>query len=78
MKNLVGLKKHIKTMHDNSDSEYFCDICGKQSPNKKALLSHKKYVHVDERKFECNCCSKAFKKAISLKVKTIFLFLNFF
>lgn len=68
MKNLVGLKKHIKTMHDNSDSEYICDICRKQSPNKKALLSHMKYVHVDERKFECNSCSKAFKKAISLKV----------
>lgn len=77
MKNLVGLKKHIKTMHENNDNEYFCDICGKQSPNKKALLSHKKYVHIDERKFECNRCSKAFKKAISLKVFSLELMFFF-
>ena len=44
-----------------------CSYCGKISPNKDALRSHIKYVHLNQLIHKCSLCDKAFKKAVTLK-----------
>lgn len=48
-------------------STYPCPKCGKMYPNKQALGSHMRTVHVD-RKFSCSLCDKAFKTPKPLRV----------
>lgn len=69
VKSARSLRRHIK-QHTTVDEEFKCEICGKESPNKEALQSHKRYVHINERKFKCTFlnCEKAFKRQIGLKV----------
>ena len=47
-----------------------CVYCNKVSPNKDALRSHIKYVHLIDRMFKCHLCEKAFKRAIELTEHT--------
>lgn len=61
-----GLKRHMRSIHTNT-GPHICIICNKITPTAEALKSHQKYSHLDERKFECQECGKAFKKHISLK-----------
>ncbi|KAH8401083.1 hypothetical protein KR009_003008 [Drosophila setifemur] len=63
-KNKHSLKKHVRR-HNGSAAT--CDLCGKVSPNRSAMLSHQRYVHLTDRKHECSVCRKAFKKAITLR-----------
>ncbi|XP_055536249.1 transcription factor grauzone-like isoform X2 [Wyeomyia smithii] len=61
-----NLKLHIKTVHNEENQAVACDICQQVSPNLRALSSHKRRVHVEE-KFECEFCGKKFKRKIYLK-----------
>ncbi|EDV55123.1 transcription factor grauzone [Drosophila erecta] len=63
-KNKHSLKKHVRRHNGTAAT---CDLCGKVSPNRSAMLSHQRYVHLTDRKHECSVCSKAFKKAITLR-----------
>ncbi|XP_053685534.1 transcription factor grauzone-like [Sabethes cyaneus] len=61
-----NLKLHIKTVHNAVNQAVACEICQQISPNLRALSSHKRRVHVEER-FECEFCGKKFKRKIYLK-----------
>lgn len=61
------LRKHIER---HNQSAVACKLCGKVTPNQSALGSHMRYVHA-ERNFPCTMCDKAFKRAISLKVRLL-------
>ncbi|EAT34182.1 AAEL013547-PA [Aedes aegypti] len=60
------LQKHLRYTHYETEQVHTCDICQQNYPNSRALWSHKKVVHVEE-KFECEFCGKRFKRAINLK-----------
>ncbi|XP_034654607.1 transcription factor grauzone isoform X1 [Drosophila subobscura] len=66
-KNRHSLKKHVRRHKGSSEEVRTCKVCGKVSPNRSAMLSHQRYVHLADRKHECSVCNKAFKKAITLK-----------
>lgn len=59
--------KHIKRHHNDDNTQYICNVCGKQSPNKSALYTHQKKVHFTERMHKCAICDKAFKDEKTLK-----------
>lgn len=61
-----NLKIHVKTMHSEQKEPVTCDICNQNYPNERAMASHKRRVHVEE-KFECEFCGKKFKRKIYLK-----------
>ena len=56
--NLSHWKEHMK-LHDGSNFVK-CDQCSKSYSSRKALNLHKKTKHVEERKFVCQVCDKAF------------------
>ncbi|XP_065086556.1 transcription factor grauzone-like [Ochlerotatus camptorhynchus] len=60
------LQKHIRYTHYETEQTHVCDICQQNYPNSRALWSHKRAVHVEE-KFECEFCGKRFKRAVNLK-----------
>jgi hypothetical protein len=68
LKHEESLRKHMTRHTDSEKGQHVCNICGKPSPNRSALQSHKKYSHMIERSHKCGVCSKAFKKALTLKV----------
>ncbi|XP_055625545.1 transcription factor grauzone-like [Toxorhynchites rutilus septentrionalis] len=61
-----NLKIHVKTVHSEENQTVTCDVCNQIYPNIRALSSHKRRVHVEE-KFECEFCGKKFKRSIYLK-----------
>ena len=44
--------------------EYECHLCKKMSKSKHGLSMHLKYVHSDDKNFECKDCDKTFKSQI--------------
>lgn len=54
-------------MRKHFDSPQTCKICGKITPNKYALSSHKS-LH-NEKKHKCQYCGKVYFKIKLLKVK---------
>ncbi|XP_052859861.1 transcription factor grauzone-like [Anopheles cruzii] len=61
-----NLRKHIRFMHIEDGQVFRCDVCQHESPNSRALLDHKKRVHVEE-KFACEFCGKRFKRKLYLR-----------
>uniref|UniRef100_A0A182TFW1 Transcription factor grauzone n=1 Tax=Anopheles melas TaxID=34690 RepID=A0A182TFW1_9DIPT len=61
-----NLRKHVRFMHLEGGQVFRCDLCPHESPNSRALLDHKKRVHVVER-FACELCGKRFKRKLYLK-----------
>lgn len=61
------LRKHMFLQHVQGPQT--CNICGKISPNSKALGMHKK-IHSDDykEKFKCIVCGKGFRENTKLKV----------
>jgi hypothetical protein len=72
LKHEGSLRSHM-IQHNTEKDDNICDICGKKSPNKGALQSHKRNVHL-KRTHKCSVCEFAFKKAYSLKVGNFFIF----
>lgn len=58
-------KEHMK-LHDGLNFVQ-CDECGKSYNSRKSLNLHKNTKHVDERKFICQICGKAFMTKHHLK-----------
>lgn len=56
-----GLKRHKQLIHQDGTTVYICRDCGKVASNEIALLTHKKNVHLSERKHKCTLCDKSFK-----------------
>lgn len=65
MANKVALAVHMKRHESNPQK---CPHCAKVSPNDKALDQHIRTVHVQQAKYKCHLCDKAFKVATVLKV----------
>ncbi|KAL1375876.1 hypothetical protein pipiens_017227 [Culex pipiens pipiens] len=61
-----NLKIHIRTVHNEDNQSVACEVCHQMYPNERALSSHRRRVHVEE-KFECEFCGKKFKRSIYLK-----------
>lgn len=61
--NTSQLRAHRDEAHGITVLKYRCkyDNCGKNFPNKTALVAHER-VHSNERPFECKLCSEAFKQ----------------
>ncbi|ALC41503.1 CG4282 [Drosophila busckii] len=70
LKGVTGLKQHMKSIHIESAGEHRCHVCGKISPNARALRRHIYHNHECERKFKCTMCDKAFKRPQELKEHT--------
>ena len=64
LKNLHGLKEHIKTAHD----KVTCTICGKMY-GAKPMKRHIRSAHTanDQKKFKCEVCGKGFSYSHDLK-----------
>lgn len=61
----MGLKDHMKR-HKTIVTEK-CETCGRICPNKKALRSHFRTVHLNIQ-YPCTICAKPFKNKNTLKV----------
>lgn len=59
-----SLRLHMARHTETVES---CELCGKATPNRRALQKHMDYVH-GAAKMKCMLCGKAFKKAVELKV----------
>ncbi|XP_073828364.1 uncharacterized protein [Musca autumnalis] len=62
-----SLKSHKLSFHSDGTTAFVCKDCGKVAANEKALLRHKKFVHLVEPKYKCTYCEKSFKRNIHLK-----------
>lgn len=63
-KNKKNLCAHYKT--HNSDTCYQCNICWRYYKDSSKLRKHKRYVHSEQRKFECSHCGLKFKEKNTL------------
>lgn len=66
LKDEDNLKVHLRR-HNTDNESYKCPLCDKICPNRRALSSHKVYVH-SKAEFKCEHCDKSFKRAINLRV----------
>lgn len=69
LRHLLGLKQHLKSIHEESSEEHRCHICNKVSSTARALKRHIYHNHECIKKFQCKMCEKAFKRAQDLRVK---------
>lgn len=55
------LRRHLQT-HEPGPRErpHICELCGKSFMDRSYLCNHKKTVHIRDKKFECNVCSRIF------------------
>lgn len=58
---------HKKHMLRHMEPSVACDICGKMSPNAKALKSHRQRAHFDTADHVCSVCKKSFKRKLALR-----------
>ncbi|KAM7345523.1 transcription factor grauzone-like [Cochliomyia hominivorax] len=65
LKDEDSLKVHLRR-HNTDNETYKCPLCDKICPNRRALSSHKVYVH-SKAAFKCDHCDKTFKRAITLR-----------
>lgn len=65
---LLGLKEHMKNIHDSTGNEHRCKICNHVSTTAKGLRGHVIFRHKSERKHQCSVCNKAFKRPLALRV----------
>lgn len=67
LKHKDTLRMHMSVRHIQGPQT--CSICGRVSPNRKALAKHKK-IHLADTKerFKCIVCSKGFRDNTKLKV----------
>lgn len=59
-KNKRSLRRHMRSMHEDSGDPVSCEICGKVSKNKRLQLAHMK-VHSDKDFYKCKFCGRSFK-----------------
>ena len=57
-----------KINHQEAEITHSCTMCGKISPNRRALYIHMRYTHAEKRNHKCTVCGKTFKRRLSLKV----------
>lgn len=57
---------HIKSCHDEAETDVHCQSCDITFKNGVALRMHMKTVHGDEKKFECEICDMEFDDPESL------------
>lgn len=62
-----SLKRHKQLRHHDGTTAYICSDCGKVFPSQSAIHSHKRLVHIMERRHKCEICQKAFKFPKSLR-----------
>ncbi|XP_073828363.1 uncharacterized protein [Musca autumnalis] len=62
-----SLQSHKLSFHNDGTTAFVCKDCGKVAASEKALLQHKKFVHLLEPKYKCTYCEKSFKRNIHLK-----------
>lgn len=71
-RNKNSLREHMRIRHIQKPET--CNICGKVSANKKALMKHKKFHFIEEReKFKCNSCGRGFRDSTKLRVSKLIL-----
>ncbi|KXJ71427.1 hypothetical protein RP20_CCG020606 [Aedes albopictus] len=62
LRNEITYKAHL--MRCLSTNPVTCDLCGKESANELALVSHKRIHHTEQPVYTCSYCGKEFKRAI--------------
>lgn len=68
-KNKLTIRMHFLYRH--KQKPVICPICGKLSPNKKALTVHKRIHREDyKERFKCPICEKGFRDRTKLRVFT--------
>lgn len=66
-KNKLTIRMHFLYRH--KQKPVVCPICGKVSPNKKALTVHKRIHREDyKERFKCPICGKGFRDRTKLRV----------
>ena len=65
--NTRQIKNHFRVIHPEIPMGVKCDICNKVFPDVSHLNRHKKMVHEDLRKFQCNICDFKTKLNETLK-----------
>ena len=47
----------------NHESQYKCDVCGRNYYDSSVLNQHKRRVHQEQKAFKCDLCPEAFNRS---------------
>ena len=57
LKAKTNMKRHFEERHEVSDIHYFCPICSKEYPHRRAILKHMGYAHPTLKDMDLNKCT---------------------